>query len=211
MYIKIPWNCTVFHYEITAHKCCSPAPLSGSLIWDKNQSSTLENSISVMRYAYSSKHKSEIVRCFQTSPLKAIWCLAANYKAFWTASLPSLDSTCPLAAAFSVYHIPSIIALLLRCWELTSASVMRGRYCFGIFLRDVFECYCCKISSILTWLISCWTHFSMFIFLTVAWLKALTPMSGWGRAEQSLMTDKHVYITSIICQTKNCLEHCRVM
>lgn len=36
------------------------------LIRDKNQSSTLENSISLMRYEYSSEHKSEIVCCFQT-------------------------------------------------------------------------------------------------------------------------------------------------
>lgn len=79
-------NWHFFHYKTAARECCSRAPLSAILIWDKNQSSTLENSISLMRYEYSSKRKSEIVSCFQTNPLKVIWSSGANYRAFWAAS-----------------------------------------------------------------------------------------------------------------------------
>lgn len=93
--------------------CCSRAPLSAILIWDKNQSSTPENSISLMRYEYSSKHKSEIVCCFQTNPLKVIWSSAANYRAFWAASRlhrtpPPPFPIYPPTAPFSVHHIPSL-------------------------------------------------------------------------------------------------------
>lgn len=83
----MPWN-GFFFFPITNPRCeCrSRAPLSAILIWDKNQSSTRENSISLMRYEYSCERKSEIVCCFQTNPLKVIWSSAANYSAFWAAS-----------------------------------------------------------------------------------------------------------------------------
>lgn len=80
------WKGTFFMHS-AVHECCSHVPLSAILIGDKNQSSTPENSISLMRYEYSSKRKSEIVCCFQTNPLKVIWSSAANYSAFWAASL----------------------------------------------------------------------------------------------------------------------------
>lgn len=139
----MPWNYTFFNYKTAAHDCCSHAPLSAILIWDKNQSSTLENSISLMRYEYSCKRKSEIVCCFQTNPLKVIWSSAANYRAFWAASRlhrtpPPLFLTYPPTAPFSVHHIPSlcfrslfsVTVLLLRCRELTGGHcgpVMRWR------------------------------------------------------------------------------------
>lgn len=138
-YIIVPWNGIFF---TTAHGHCSHAPLSAILIWDKNQSSTLENSISLMRYEYSSERKSQVVGCFQTNPLKVIWSSAANYRAFWAASHlhrapPPPFPTYPPTAPLSVHHIPSlcfrslfsVAVLLLRCWELTGGHcgpIMRG-------------------------------------------------------------------------------------
>lgn len=131
----------IFYCGTAAHGHCGHAPLSAILIWDKNQSSTLENSISLMRYEYSSERKSQVVGCFQTNPLKVIWSSAANYRAFWAASHlhrapPPPFPTYPPTAPLSVHHIPSLcfrslfsVAVLLLRWELTGghcSPVMQG-------------------------------------------------------------------------------------
>lgn len=96
-----------FYYKTGAHEFCSCAPLSAILIWDKNQSSTLENSISLMRYEYSSKRKSEIVCCFQTNPLKVIWSSAANYSAF-SEQLVGFTGLHPLHSPPTLQPLPSV-------------------------------------------------------------------------------------------------------
>lgn len=139
-------------------ECRSRAPLSAILIWDKNQSSTRENSISLMRYEYSCKRKSEIVCCFQTNPLKVIWSSAANYRAFWAASRLRRTPPPPFPTyPSSVHHIPSLcfreryLASLRYYWGAgswqadTAAQSCKGagiypprscRHCAGFF-RDL--------------------------------------------------------------------------
>lgn len=119
-------------HKTAAHEGCSQAPLSVIAIWDKTQSSTLENSISLMRYEYSSKCKSEIVCCFQTNPLKVIWSCAANYRAFRAASCihrtpPSPFPTYPPTAPFSVHHIPSLCFRSLFSVTGSCNPVMQGQ------------------------------------------------------------------------------------
>lgn len=143
----------LFHYKTAVNECFCCTPQSAILIWDKSQSSTLENSISLMRYEYGSEQKSEIVCCFQTNPLKVIWSSAANYRALWAASClqqtpPSPFPTFPPTTPLSVHHIPSlcfifrISALLLRCLELT------GRLCGPVMWgqRDLSaSCHCADL------------------------------------------------------------------
>lgn len=113
-YTIVPWNGTFFHRKAAAQECGGHAPLSAIWIRDKNQSSTLENSIS-LRYEYSSKRKSEIVCCFQTNPLKVIWSSAANYRALWAASrlhrtpLPPPFPTDPPSAPFQCSSHPVLM------------------------------------------------------------------------------------------------------
>lgn len=160
-YAFLAWNGTffLFHYKTAVNECFCCTPQSAILIWDKSQSSTLENSISLMRYEYGSEQKSEIVCCFQTNPLKVIWSSAANYRALWAASClqqtpPSPFPTFPPTTPLSVHHIPSlcfifrISALLLRCLELT------GRLCGPVMWgqRDLSASY---------YLSLCWFRFGI--------------------------------------------------
>lgn len=127
----------VFLLHTAAHECCSGESLSAILIRDKNQSSTPENSISLMRYEFSSKHKSEIVCCFQTNPLKVIWSSAANYRAAFTGLLPPPCPTYPPTAPLSVRLTASlcfrslfgVTGLLLR------SRVLTGRRCGLVMWR----------------------------------------------------------------------------